>query len=61
MSNDPSRGSHSHHTAHAHHHAGQIHPPASTTLSLLRLSVWQRLSIAGGLAALVWLAAYWAL
>jgi hypothetical protein len=50
-----------HHTAHAHHHPGHVHPPASTTMSLLRLSVWQRLGIAAGLAALIWLAAYWAL
>ncbi len=54
-------GPHRHHTAHAHHHPGHIHPPAATGLSLLRLSVWQRLGIAAGLAALVWLAAYWAL
>ena len=57
MNSDP----HRHHTAHAHHHPGHIHPPAATGLSLLRLSVWQRLGIAAGLAALVWLAAYWAL
>jgi hypothetical protein len=54
-------GPHRHHTAHAHHHPGHIHPPAATGLSLLRLSVWQRLGIAAALAALVWLAAYWAL
>jgi hypothetical protein len=30
-------------------------------MSLLRLSAWQRLGIAAVLAALIWLAAYWAL
>ncbi len=29
--------------------------------SLLRLSVWQRLGIAGGLIALIWLSVYWAM
>jgi hypothetical protein len=53
--------SHSHHTAHAHHHPGHIHPPAAIGMSLLRLSVGQRLGGAAVLAALVWLAAYWAL
>ena len=50
-----------HHTAHAHHHPGHLHPPAAIGMSLLRLSVWQRLGGAVVLAALVWLAAYWAL
>jgi hypothetical protein len=53
--------SHSHHTAHAHHHPGHIHPPAPVAMSLLRFSVWQRLGLAAGLIALSWLAAYWAL
>jgi hypothetical protein len=56
-----SRPSASPHTAHAHHHPGHIHPPAATAMSLLRLSAWQRLGIAAVLAALLWLAAYWAL
>ena len=29
--------------------------------SLLRLSVWQRLGVAGVLIALIWLAVYWAM
>lgn len=53
--------SHSPHSAHAHHHPGHIHPPAAIGMSLLRLSVGLRLGIAAALAALVWLAAYWAL
>jgi hypothetical protein len=49
-----------HHTAHAHHHPGHAHPPAAAGLSLLRLSVWQRLCIAAALIALMWLAVLWA-
>ena len=52
---------HSPHTARAHPHPGHVHPPSAIGLSLLRLSVWQRLGGAAVLAALVWLAAYWAL
>jgi hypothetical protein len=56
-----SHGGHSHHTAHAHHHAGHAHPPAAAGMSLLRLSVWQRLGIAAVLVALMWLAVLWAM
>jgi hypothetical protein len=46
---------------HHHHHAGHSHPPAQMTMSLLRLSVWQRLSVAAGVIALIWLAVFWAM
>jgi hypothetical protein len=49
-----------HHTAHAHHHPGHAHPPAAAGMSLLRLSVGQRLCIAAALIALMWLAVLWA-
>jgi hypothetical protein len=51
----------SHHTARAHHHPGHGHPPAPAGASLLRLSAWQRLSLAAGFSALIWLAVYWAM
>jgi hypothetical protein len=44
-----------------HHHAGHAHPSPTIAPSLLRLSVPQRLGIAGALTALIWLAALWAL
>jgi hypothetical protein len=51
------------HEAHHHHHhpAGHLHPPAPIPLSLLRSSVAQRLAIAAGLSAVIWLAVYWAI
>lgn len=45
---------------HSHHHPGHAHPPARATLSLFRLSAAQRLTVAGGLIALIWLAVFWA-
>lgn len=50
-----------HHHGHHHHHAGHAHPPAAVRPSILRLSALQRLGIAGGLIALLWLAAFWAM
>ena len=49
--------------AHPHHHRhpGHTHPPAAVAPSLLRLSVVQRLGIAAGLIALIWLTVYWAM
>jgi hypothetical protein len=44
-----------------HHHLGHVHPPAAVAPSLLRLSVWQRLAIAGVLIVLMWLAVFWAM
>jgi hypothetical protein len=49
------------HTAHAHHHPGHSHPPARAGLSLLRLSVAQRLAIAAALSALIWAGVYLAM
>jgi len=51
----------SHAHPHHHRHPGHTHPPAVITPSLLRLSVWQRLGVSGGLIALIWLAVYWAM
>jgi hypothetical protein len=56
-----SRPTGSHHSAHAHHHAGHVHPPAAVSMSLLRLSIWQRLGIAAVMIALIWLTAIWAI
>jgi hypothetical protein len=52
---------HHHHDAHHHHHPGHIHPPAAVHVSLLRLSVLERLAVAAGLIALIWAAAFWAM
>ena len=47
---------------HHHHHPGhEHHPPAVAPLSLLRMSLMQRVAIAAALSALVWLATYWAI
>jgi hypothetical protein len=43
-----------------HHHRGAIHPSPTITPSLLRLSVPQRLAVAGVLVAVIWAAALWA-
>ena len=53
--------SHSHGAAGAHHHAPDApHPPQPATLSLLRMTLAERLGLAillsAGLWALVWLA-----
>jgi len=47
--------------SHPHHHPGHVHPPAATALSLLRLSVAQRLMIAAAGIVVLWLAVYWAM
>jgi hypothetical protein len=46
---------------HHPHHPGHVHPPASVSLSILRMSVLQRLSFAAGLIALIWAATFWAM
>jgi hypothetical protein len=43
-----------------HHHAGEAHPSPTLSPSLLRLSVAQRLALAGALIALIWVAVLWA-
>ena len=50
---------HGHH--HHHHHAGHAHPPATVHASILRMSAFERLGIAAGLIALLWVAAFWAM
>ena len=52
---------HESHAAHHHHHPGHLHPPASVAPSILRMSLWQRLSFAAVLIALMWSAAFWAM
>jgi hypothetical protein len=49
------------HDHHHHHHPGQGHPPASISLSILRLSVAERLAAAGVLIAMIWAAVLWAM
>ena len=44
-----------------HHHPGHLHPSPRLSPSLLRLSVPQRLGLAGILIVLVWAAAFWAM
>jgi hypothetical protein len=45
---------------HHHHHAGERHPPAVISPSILRLSVWQRLAAAGVIIAGLWTVVLWA-
>jgi hypothetical protein len=47
--------------SHPHHHPGHSHPPSQVGVSLLRVSAWQRLALAAGLSALMWLVVYWAM
>jgi hypothetical protein len=47
---------------HRHHHpVGYAHPSAANFPSILRMSVIQRLGLAGALMALIWLAVAWAI
>lgn len=50
-------------TEHHHHHhpQGHAHPPTTAGPSILRLSVFERLSFAAVLTALVWAAVFWAM
>jgi hypothetical protein len=45
---------------HHHHHAGEAHPSPALSPSLIRLSVPQRLMLAGLLIAVIWAAVFWA-
>jgi hypothetical protein len=49
------------HEHHHHHHVGNVHPPAALAPSLLRSSVGQRLALAAGVAAALWLCVLWAI
>jgi hypothetical protein len=44
-----------------HDHGERPHPPATLSLSLLRLSAAHRLAVAGVLIVLMWAAALWAI
>jgi hypothetical protein len=44
-----------------HHHPGHAHPPVAVSLSLLRLSVWERLAVAAVMIAVLWGAVFWAI
>ncbi|MGI8525764.1 MAG: hypothetical protein ACR2K5_06215 [Pseudolabrys sp.] len=46
---------------HHHHHPGGSHPPAALAVSILRLSVLQRLTLAAAAIVVLWVAAFWAL
>jgi hypothetical protein len=46
---------------HHHHHPGHAHPSARLSPSLLRLSVAERLAVAGVLIVLMWVAVPWAM
>jgi len=51
------------HPQHHHHHhpAGQGHPPAAVSPSILRMSILERLAIAAVLIAVLWGAVAWAM
>jgi hypothetical protein len=51
---------HSHSHRH-HHHAGEGHPPAAVSASILRLSVGKRLAAAGVMIAVIWGIVVWAM
>lgn len=46
---------------HHHHHPEHVHPSPKLSPSLLRLSVPERLAVAGMLIVLLWLSALWAM
>jgi hypothetical protein len=52
---------HVHQHPHQHNHPGQGHPPATISMSILRLSAAERLAVAGVLIALIWAAVLWAM
>jgi hypothetical protein len=51
---------HSHHHNH-HHQPGEGHPPASVSMSILRLSAVQRLAASGIAIAMIWGVVLWAM
>jgi hypothetical protein len=46
---------------HHHHAPGHAHPPASVSPSILRLSAWERLSVAAVIIVVLWGAVAWAI
>jgi hypothetical protein len=49
------------HHHHHHHRPGEGHPPGSVSMSILRLSVVERLAAAGVAIAVIWIAVFWAM
>jgi hypothetical protein len=47
----------SHTHAHPHHHLHSVVVPAS----ILRMSAWERLVVAGGVILVMWAAVFWAM
>ena len=43
-----------------HSHGDAPHEPATVSLSILRLSAWERLAAVAVLIALLWVAEHWA-
>jgi hypothetical protein len=52
---------HRHEHDHHHDHPGTVHPPDPLHPSILRLSAVERLALAAGLLAVMWLAVVWAM
>jgi hypothetical protein len=50
---------HQHH--HQHHHAGEGHPPATVSPSILRLSAVERLAAAIAAITVIWASVLWAM
>jgi hypothetical protein len=46
---------------HHHHNPDDTHPSPALAPSLLRMSAWERLAVALAVAAVLWLAVWWAL
>jgi hypothetical protein len=46
---------------HHHHNADDTHPSPVLAPSLLRMAAWERLALALAVAAVLWLAVWWAL
>jgi len=44
-----------------HSHGDAPHEPATVSLSILRLSAWERLAVVAVLIALLWAAVHWAI
>jgi hypothetical protein len=44
-----------------HHHAGHIHPAATVSPSLLRMSAAERMAGVAVIIAMLWAAVFWAL
>ena len=47
--------------SHHHHHPGHVHPPATISLSILRLSALERLAAVAVVIVVLWGAVFWAI